>query len=97
PMKASYILASRQAPQDIKEELIHKYDGEKQKELIDKIQVHLPINKEDKRRQESVEKKLLLEISQKVALLEQTDIDPKYRHMLESLSSRLSSLVKTLK
>jgi hypothetical protein len=92
PMKASYILASRQAPQKLKEALIQKYEGEKQAEIIDKIQVELPLSSEDRRRKVDSAKKILTEIAQKITTLEDHPLEPDDRILLEECIDRLSSL-----
>lgn len=49
PMKASYILASRQGALDVKEGVIKSYSGESQQETIEAIQEKLPLDQGDKR------------------------------------------------
>jgi hypothetical protein len=43
PVKVSYVLASRSAPEPIKFSIIDSYQGEKQREMLDRIEEHIPI------------------------------------------------------
>ena len=44
PVKVSYVLASRKAPEKLKFSIIDSYQGEKQREMLDRIEEHIPIN-----------------------------------------------------
>jgi hypothetical protein len=43
PVKVSYVLASRTAPDKLKFSIIDSYQGEKQREMLDRIEEHIPI------------------------------------------------------
>jgi hypothetical protein len=43
PVKVSYVLASRTAPEKLKFSIIDSYQGEKQREMLDRIEEHIPI------------------------------------------------------
>ena len=43
PVKVSYVLASRSAPEKLKFSIIDSYQGEKQREMLDRIEEHMPI------------------------------------------------------
>ncbi|MCH9622028.1 MAG: hypothetical protein S4CHLAM20_14620 [Chlamydiia bacterium] len=43
PVKVSYVLASRTAPSKLKFSIIDSYMGEKQREMLDRIEEHIPI------------------------------------------------------
>ncbi|MCH9645091.1 MAG: pGP6-D family virulence protein [Proteobacteria bacterium] len=43
PVKVSYVLASRKAPEKMKFSIIDSYQGEKQREMLDRIEEHMPI------------------------------------------------------
>lgn len=44
PVKVSYVLASRSAPLKLKCSIIDSYRGEKQREMLDRIEEHIPIS-----------------------------------------------------
>ncbi|MCH9811228.1 pGP6-D family virulence protein [bacterium] len=43
PVKVSYVLASRKAPEKMKFSIIDSYKGEKQREMLDRIEEYMPI------------------------------------------------------
>ncbi len=43
PVKVSYVLACRTATQKLKFSIIDSYQGEKQREMLDRIEEHIPI------------------------------------------------------
>ena len=43
PVKVSYVLASRNAPEKLKFSIIDSYQGEKQREMLDRIEEFMPI------------------------------------------------------
>lgn len=96
PMKASYILASRQGPHKLKEELIKTYEGEKQTEIIERIQSKLPLPIEDRRCKSDIEEKLLTEISRKLSLLEASQQGLTLEHAVEiqNLIDRLQKIIR---
>ncbi len=95
PMKASYILASRPAPQQLKEELIEQYEGEKQIEMIELIQQKIPTRDQDQRGRGDIKMRCLKEIEGKLSFLEEhkEDLSSSDSSKIKRLIQRLSALL----
>jgi predicted transcriptional regulator len=95
PMKASYILASRQGPHKLKEELIKTYEGEKQAEIIERIQSKLPVPLDDQRSKGDNKERLLSEIARKLSSLEdaKNELISEHAVQIEDLIDRLTRLL----
>lgn len=97
PAKASYILASRSGHSFVKEEIIREYRGEKQQEMLDKIQEKLPIAESDNRSQKDVGKKTLDEMERLLNLLDRKmgTVHATEKERMEKMILRLRTLVDT--
>lgn len=97
PAKASYILASRAGHSFLKEEIIREYQGEKQQEMLDKIQEKLPISPSDNRSKRDVGAKTLDEMERLLNILDRrmATVNPNERDRFEKMILRLRTLVDT--
>ena len=95
PVKVSYVLASRKAPEKLKFSIIDSYQGEKQREMLDRIEEHMPIQG-DKRSLRTLGEKAVDDLERIIETImrrkkhihesEKTRIDHAL-HMLEDLIS----------
>lgn len=102
PVKVSYVLASRKAPEKLKFSIIDSYKGEKQKEMLDRIEEFMPISG-DKRSLRTLGEKAVDDLERIIDTLlrrrkhihekEKTRIDHAL-HMLEDLISESIDLTK---
>ncbi len=60
PRSASYLLASRSGESVVKEAILKKYSGEKQKNLVSIIKNNFPLNDQDRRKKDSLTKDIKL-------------------------------------
>lgn len=96
PVKVSYVLASRKAPEKLKFSIIDSYQGEKQREMLDRIEEHMPIQG-DKRSLRTLGEKAVDDLERIIETImrrkkhihsqERTRIDNAL-HMLEELISQ---------
>lgn len=96
PKQVMYTLASRQGPQEKKEEIIRNYRGESKGELLDLIRREFPLVSSD-RRQADLGKQALLLISKGTLLLKKcANLPPEDHAHLEKLIKKLQKVKNNL-